>query len=207
MQHLGAEHLTGSACPISLLLFLLLNPLPALVLQVPEADSETDADASCLVTVGGQFLCLLSSHLAPGRPRLLWATFAFRALTVQRCSVKLGAVLSDCSEVPLPGQGPPHLPSPAPSCQLDWALQTAAHSPLLRESTTQVLHHRGTSAEPSWLLPSLLFIELSYGRCMYPEDLWARTRFPDMYMFQSPFVMNPSKESDLHLFRLEQGTE
>ena len=28
-----------------------------------------------------------------------------------------------------------------------------------------------------------------------------------MYIFQSPFVMNPSKESDLHLFRLEQGTE
>ena len=67
-QHLGAEHLIGLACPVSLLL-LLLNPLPSLVLQVPEADSEIDTDASCLVTVGGRFLCLLSCHLVPGRPQ------------------------------------------------------------------------------------------------------------------------------------------
>ena len=178
MQGLGAEHLTGSVCPISLLLFLLLNPLPALVLQVPEADSETDVDASCLVTAGGWFLCLFSCHLAPGRPHLLWATFAFRALTVQRCTVSsweqswVTAVRRLCRV-----RGPHIFPSQHRAVSSTEPCRQLPGSPPLRESTTQVLHHRGTSAEPSRLLPSLLFIELSYGRCMYPEDLWARTGF------------------------------
>lgn len=85
MQHRGGEHLIGLACPVSLLC-LFLNPLPALALQVPEADRETDTDASCLVTVGGRFLCLLSCHLVPGRPQSPLSN-AFRALTVQRCTV------------------------------------------------------------------------------------------------------------------------
>ena len=62
-----ASHRLGVPHPP--LLFLLLNPLPALVLQAPEADSETGTDANCLVTEGGRFLGLLSCHLVPGRPQ------------------------------------------------------------------------------------------------------------------------------------------
>ena len=113
-----ASHRLGVPHPP--LLFLLLNPLPALVLQAPEADSETGTDANCLVTEGGRFLGLLSCHLVPGRPQSPLSNLCFQSPHCPKMHcVKLGAVLGGCSEAAPPGQGPPHLPSPAPSCQLD----------------------------------------------------------------------------------------